>query len=47
MQHRRGWTLNYVLNTHHHGDHTGGNLQLKKLYPGLQVRGHTVLLDQM
>jgi glyoxylase-like metal-dependent hydrolase (beta-lactamase superfamily II) len=26
---RRGWTLNYIINTHHHSDHTGGNLALK------------------
>jgi len=25
----RGMKLAYVLNTHHHGDHTGGNLALK------------------
>lgn len=25
----RGWTLTHVLNTHHHPDHTGGNLALK------------------
>jgi hydroxyacylglutathione hydrolase len=25
----KGWTLSHVLNTHHHGDHTGGNLELK------------------
>jgi len=25
-----GWQLNYVFNTHHHGDHVGGNLQLKE-----------------
>ena len=24
--------LNYVLNTHHHFDHIGGNLELKKIY---------------
>ncbi|OAN48010.1 hydroxyacylglutathione hydrolase [Paramagnetospirillum marisnigri] len=24
----RGWTLSHILNTHHHGDHTGGNLEL-------------------
>lgn len=24
----RGWTLTHVLCTHHHGDHTGGNLDL-------------------
>lgn len=24
-----GWTLTHILNTHHHGDHTGGNLELK------------------
>lgn len=32
----RGWKLDYVLNTHHHFDHTGGNEALKKQY-GLQV----------
>ena len=24
--------LNYILNTHHHHDHVGGNIELKKLY---------------
>lgn len=27
-----GWTLTHILNTHHHGDHTGGNLALKEKY---------------
>ena len=26
----KGWRLTYILNTHHHGDHTGGNLGLKE-----------------
>jgi len=26
---RRGWRLTHILNTHHHGDHAGGNLPLK------------------
>lgn len=26
---KRGWRLTHVLNTHHHHDHTGGNLDLK------------------
>mmetsp|Transcript_15860 Transcript_15860/g.45554 ORF Transcript_15860/g.45554 Transcript_15860/m.45554 type:complete len:318 (-) Transcript_15860:234-1187(-) len=26
---RKGWKLTHVLNTHHHWDHTGGNLELK------------------
>lgn len=26
----KGWTLTHILNTHHHGDHTGGNLALKQ-----------------
>ena len=26
---KRGWTLTHILNTHHHLDHCGGNLELK------------------
>jgi hydroxyacylglutathione hydrolase len=26
----RGWRLTHILNTHHHSDHAGGNLELKK-----------------
>jgi hydroxyacylglutathione hydrolase len=26
---QRGWTLSFILNTHHHGDHIAGNLRLK------------------
>jgi len=28
---RRGWKLTHILNTHHHYDHTGGNLDLKRI----------------
>ena len=34
----RGWRLSHILNTHHHGDHTGGNLDLKRA-TGAQVVG--------
>ncbi|CAA7623593.1 hydroxyacylglutathione hydrolase [Magnetospirillum sp. UT-4] len=34
----RGWTLTHILNTHHHHDHTGGNLELKRA-TGAQVVG--------
>lgn len=27
---RLGWQITHVINTHHHGDHTGGNLEIKK-----------------
>jgi len=27
---KRNWTLTYILNTHHHHDHVGGNLSLKQ-----------------
>jgi len=27
---RLGWRLTHILNTHHHGDHTGGNLEIKR-----------------
>jgi len=33
----RGWELTHILNTHHHLDHTGGNLALK------QATGATVV----
>ena len=26
----KGWRLTHILNTHHHGDHTGANLELKE-----------------
>jgi hydroxyacylglutathione hydrolase len=35
---RKGWKLNYILNTHHHFDHTGGNLPLKEKH-GARVVG--------
>jgi hydroxyacylglutathione hydrolase len=34
----RGWPLTHILNTHHHLDHTGGNLALKEEF-GAQVVG--------
>lgn len=36
---RRGWGLDYILNTHHHNDHTGGNLALKRDY-GCEIYGY-------
>ena len=35
---REGLTLTHILNTHHHGDHTGGNLALKQAF-GAEVVG--------
>ncbi|WP_142849463.1 hydroxyacylglutathione hydrolase [Telmatospirillum sp. J64-1] len=26
----RGWTITHILSTHHHNDHTGGNLAIQK-----------------
>ncbi len=28
---KNNWRLSHILNTHHHGDHVGGNLELKQL----------------
>ena len=36
---RRGWELNYILNTHHHWDHVNGNPKLKEV-TGCKVVGH-------
>ncbi|TAH34145.1 MAG: MBL fold metallo-hydrolase, partial [Alphaproteobacteria bacterium] len=35
---QRSWKLNYIVNTHHHWDHVGGNLGLKEKY-GARVYG--------
>lgn len=34
----RGWRLTHILNTHHHWDHTGANLELKKQF-GCEIVG--------
>ncbi len=28
----KGWTLNYIYNTHHHWDHVGANVELKEKF---------------
>jgi hydroxyacylglutathione hydrolase len=33
-----GWTLDWILSTHHHADHTGGNLEIKEA-TGCQIAG--------
>jgi hydroxyacylglutathione hydrolase len=33
-----GWNLDWILSTHHHADHTGGNLELKQA-TGCQIAG--------
>ena len=33
----RGWRLTHILNTHHHLDHTGGNLALKQEFGAMVV----------
>lgn len=35
----KGWRLTHILNTHHHGDHVGGNLALKQA-TGAKVVGN-------
>jgi hydroxyacylglutathione hydrolase len=37
---KAGWTLTHILNTHHHPDHSGGNLALK------QATGATIVGPQ-
>lgn len=33
----KGWKLSHIINTHHHFDHTGGNLELKR--DGVKIYG--------
>jgi len=33
----KGWRLSHILNTHHHFDHTGGNLALKEEFGAIVV----------
>jgi hydroxyacylglutathione hydrolase len=33
-----GWSLDWILTTHHHADHTGGNLELKRA-TGCRIAG--------
>ncbi|KXZ44042.1 hypothetical protein GPECTOR_75g766 [Gonium pectorale] len=36
---KRGWSLNHILNTHHHMDHVGANTALKRRFAGLTIVG--------
>ena len=33
----KGWALTHIFNTHHHGDHVGGNLALKRRWQCIVV----------
>lgn len=37
---KQNWNLDFILNTHHHWDHVGGNLELKEK-TGCQILGFT------
>jgi len=41
-----GWKLTHILNTHHHWDHTGGNLELKQA-TGATIVGPTADRDRI
>ncbi|PSR98301.1 Hydroxyacylglutathione hydrolase [Actinidia chinensis var. chinensis] len=43
---RTNRNLTYILNTHHHYDHTGGNLELKEMY-GAKVIGSGIDTDRI
>ncbi|TYI91743.1 hypothetical protein E1A91_D02G015700v1 [Gossypium mustelinum] len=43
---RKNWNLTYILNTHQHHDHTGGNAELKARY-GAKVIGSGIDKDRI
>ncbi|MBK8907297.1 MAG: hydroxyacylglutathione hydrolase [Rhodospirillales bacterium] len=43
---RLGWRLTHILNTHHHGDHVGGNLELKRA-TGCTIVGNAADADRI
>lgn len=43
---RKNGNLTYILNTHHHYDHTGGNKELKEMY-GAKVIGSAIDRDRI
>ncbi len=43
---KKNWLLTHILNTHHHWDHTGGNLELKRL-TGCTIIGSGVDEDRI
>ncbi|KAJ0093636.1 hypothetical protein Patl1_26482 [Pistacia atlantica] len=43
---RKNRNLTYILNTHHHDDHTGGNMELKARY-GAKVIGSAIDRDRI
>lgn len=43
---RRGWQITHILNTHHHGDHVGGNLAIKSA-TGCQIVGPAADRDRI
>lgn len=43
---RRGWSLDYIFNTHHHFDHAGGNVELKAV-TGCRVVGPRADADRI
>ncbi len=43
---KNGWQLDYILNTHHHWDHTGGNPAVKKA-TGCQIVGSRIDHDRI
>ena len=42
----KGWTISQILNTHEHGDHTGGNTGLRKA-TGARIIAHKNARENM
>ena len=43
----KGWEITNIVNTHEHGDHTGGNIALKELSGAKTIMAHEAATNKI